>query len=131
MGNPAASAAALANIAIMERDDLVARSKESGAYFLGALRDELGELPIVGDVRGLGLWLAVDLTADRATKAPFTDDTAHAIMRRMREHGVLASVMGGAIELAPAYIAERTELDRAAEVIARSIREVADERGLG
>ncbi len=131
MGNPAASAAALANIAIMERDDLVTRSKESGAYFLGALGDALGEHPIVGDVRGLGLWLAVDLTADRATKAPFTDDTAHAIMRRMREHGVLASVMGGAIELAPPYIVERAELDRATEVIARSVREVADERGRG
>ena len=130
MGNPAASAAALTNIAIMEREGLVARSKESGAYFLGALGDAVGDHPVVGEVRGLGLWLAVDLTADAQTKAPFTDDTVHAVLRRMREHGVVGSVMGSAIELAPPYIVERDELDRAAAAIARSIREVADERGL-
>ena len=131
MGNPAASAAALANIAIMERDGLVERSKESGAYFLGALEDALGESPIVGQVRGLGLWLAVDLTADPATKAPAAEDTVLAVWRRIRENGVLASIMGSAIELAPPYIVERAELDRAAEAIARSVDEVASERGLG
>jgi adenosylmethionine-8-amino-7-oxononanoate aminotransferase len=44
---------------------------------------------------------------------------------------VLGSVMGGAIELAPPFIVENTDLDRAAEVIARSVAEVAHERGLG
>ena len=131
MGNPAASAAALANIAIMEREGLVARSKESGAYFLGALKDALSENPIVGEVRGLGLWLAVDLIADKPSKAPFSDDTVLDVVRRMREHGVLASVMGGAIELAPPFIVEHAQLDRAAEVIARSLAEVAGERRLG
>jgi len=131
MGNPAASAAALANIAIIERDGLVARSKEKGAYFLAALRDALDGNPIVGEVRGRGLWLAVDLTADRATKAPLGGDTVLAVMRRMRDHGVLGSVMGGAIELAPPFIVENTDLDRAAEVIARSVAEVAHERELG
>ena len=131
MGNPAASAAALANIAIIERDGLIARSKESGAYFLGALRDALGDHPMLGEVRGLGLWLAVELTADQAKKSPFSDDTVPAIVRRMRELGVLANVIGSAIELAPPYIVTRGELDRAADVVARAVAEVARERGLG
>ena len=131
MGNPAASAAALANIAIIERDDLIARSMEIGAYFLVALKEALGDQPILGEVRGLGLWLAVELTADQATRVPFTDDTVPAIVRRMRELGVLANAIGSAIELAPPYIVARGELDRAAEVIARAITEVARERGFG
>jgi len=52
-------------------------------------------------VRGLGRWLAVDLTADKATRAPFTDDTVSAIADRMRELGVLVSKTGAAFELAP------------------------------
>ena len=54
-----------------------------------------------------------------------------AIVRRMRELGVLATIIGSAIELAPAYIVTRGDLDRAADVVARAVAEVARERGFG
>ena len=129
-GHLGAVAAANASIAIYERERLITRAKEDGAYFLDALKMELEKHPIVGQVRGLGMWLAVDFTADKATKAAFTDDTVPAIVRRMRELGVLVDAIGTAFELAPPLITPRAALDRAVKVAAQAINEVARARNL-
>jgi adenosylmethionine-8-amino-7-oxononanoate aminotransferase len=129
-GHLGAVAAANASIAIYEREGLVARAKENGAYFLDALKMELEKHPIVGEVRGLGMWLAVDLTRDKATRAAFTDDTVAAVVRRMRELGVLCNAIGTAFELAPPLITPRTALDKAVRVAAQAIDEVARTRNL-
>jgi putrescine---pyruvate transaminase len=129
-GHLGAVAAANASIAIYEREHLVARAKENGAYFLDALKTELEKHPIVGQVRGLGMWLAVDFTRDKKSKAAFTDDTVVAIVKRMRELGVLVNAIGTAFELAPPLIAPRSALDRAVQVAAQAIDEVARARNL-
>jgi putrescine aminotransferase len=129
-GHAAGAAAALATIAIYERDNLVARAKEMGTYLLDALKP-LEQHPIVGQVRGLGMWLAIDFTADKRTKAPFTDDTVKAVELRTRELGVLVSANGTAIEMAPPLVARREELDRLATTLEQAIHDVARARGLG
>jgi len=129
-GHLAAVAAANANIAICERDGLIEQAAANGAYLLDALKQELEPHPIVGQVRGLGLWLAVDLTTDKTTRAPFTDDTVSAIVDRMRELGVLVGKTGAAFELAPPLIAPRSALDQAVRVAAQAITEVARTRNL-
>jgi putrescine aminotransferase len=129
-GHPGAAAAANTVIAIKERDDLVAKSRDDGAYLLDALREYLDPHPIVGQVRGIGMWLAVDFTADKETRAPFEDDTVKAIVRRMYDHGVIASPIGTAFELAPPLIATRDDLDEAVRVAALAIDEIARERNL-
>jgi putrescine aminotransferase len=129
-GHLGAVAAANASIAIYERELLIARAKENGAYFLDALKMELEKHPIVGQVRGLGLWLAVDFTSNKATRAAFTDDTVAAVVRRMRQLGVLVNAIGTAFELAPPLIAPRPALDRAVKVAAQAIDEVARARNL-
>ena len=58
------------------------------------------------------MWLAVEFTADKKTKPPFADDTVKAVVRRMKELGVLSSAIGNALEMAPPLIAEREQLDR-------------------
>jgi adenosylmethionine-8-amino-7-oxononanoate aminotransferase len=131
-GHGGGVAAALANIAICERDSLIGKASDNGRYFLDELKSALGEFPIVGDVRGIGMWLAVDLTADRRTKAPFSDDTARAIVLRMKERGVLASTIGvTAFEMAPPLIAEREQLDRAVAATSEAVRHVSKARSLG
>jgi len=130
MGHLAGTAAANCNIAIYERENLIQKGRDNGAYFLDALQQAVGKHPIVGQVRGLGCWLAVELTADRKTKAPFADDTVKAVVQRMRKHGVLGSPIGDAFELAPSLITTRAQYDAATEVIARSIDEVARARRL-
>jgi adenosylmethionine-8-amino-7-oxononanoate aminotransferase len=129
-GHLGAVAAANASLAVYERERLVARAKENGAYFLDALRMELEKHPIVGQVRGLGMWLAVDFTCNKATRAAFTDDTVVAIVKRMRELGVLVNAIGTAFELAPPLIAPRAALDRTVKVAAQAIDEVARARNL-
>ena len=129
-GHAVACAAANAVIAIKEREGLIPRAKANGEYFLAALRDAVSAHPIVGDVRGIGHWHAVDFTADKRTRAPFTDDTVKMIVRRMRELGVFAGMMGTAIEMAPPLIVSRDQLDTAVKVCAQAIDEIARDRGL-
>ncbi len=129
-GHAGAAAAANASIAIKERDNLIVKARDNGAYFLDSLQEYLDPHPIVGQVRGKGMWLAVDFTSDKATREPFEDDTVRAIVRRMYEHGVIASAIGTAFEIAPPLISTKADLDEAVRVAARSIDEIARERNL-
>ncbi|MCP5118361.1 MAG: aspartate aminotransferase family protein, partial [bacterium] len=123
-GHLGAVAAANATIAICEREDLIRQGRDNGAYFLDSLRSELENRPAVAQVRGLGMWLAVEFTSDKATKAPPSDGMAPAVVKRMRELGVLAGVTGTAFEFAPPLVTPRDALDRAVSVAARAIDDV-------
>ena len=124
-GHGGGAAAALATIEIYERDGVIAKARDNGRYFLERLQEVLANSPIVGDVRGLGMWLAVDFTQDKTTKAPFTDDTVKRIVQRMKDLGVLASAIGNSLEMAPPLVTNRSQLDRAAEVTARAVKDTA------
>jgi adenosylmethionine-8-amino-7-oxononanoate aminotransferase len=124
-GHGGGAAAALANIAICERDGLIAQARDNGNYFLDRLHNALADSPIVGDVRGLGMWLAIDLTRDKSTKAPFTDGTVKNVVRRMKDLGVLASPIGTALEMAPPLVTTRDQLDHVVAVTARAVKDVA------
>ena len=130
-GHGGGAAAALANIALCEREGIIAKARDNGRYFLDQLKQLLATSPIVGDVRGLGMWLAIDFTANKATKAPFADDTVKAVVQQMKELGVLSSAIGTALEMAPPLITSRAQLDRAAAVTAQAVREVTHTRRLG
>ena len=123
-GHGGGAAAALATIAICERDGVIAKARDNGRYFLERLKEVLADSPIVGDVRGLGMWLAIDFTRDKKTKAPFTDGTVKKVVRRMKDLGVLSSSIGNALEMAPPLITSRAQLDRAVEVTARAVADV-------
>ncbi|CAN5852065.1 aspartate aminotransferase family protein [soil metagenome] len=129
-GHAAAAAAALTVIAIKERDGLIEKSRSDGEYFQQVLKRALSDKPIVGEVRGIGMWHAVDFTSDKGTRAPFEDDTVKAVVRRMKDHGVIVSAIGTAFEMAPPLIATRSDLDRTAEVAAIAIDEITAERNL-
>jgi putrescine aminotransferase len=129
-GHAGAAAAANTVIAIKEREGLIDKARENGAYLLDALHEYLDPHPIVGQVRGIGMWLAVDFAADKETRAPFEDDTVRAIVQRMYQHGVIASPIGTAFELAPPLIVTKADLDETVRVAAQSIDEIARERSL-
>ena len=122
-GHPAAAVAALTAISIYEEQDLVARAATEGAHLLETLRG-LEDLDVVADVRGLGLWAAVEFTADPETRAPLPSETLEAIVHRTRELGVLVSRNGRAIEVAPPLVIEREDLDEGITRFAQAVREV-------
>ena len=69
--HPIAAAAGLANLDIMEREDLIGNADRVGAYFQKKLASEIAPHPLVGEVRGSGLIAGVELSADKKTKRPF------------------------------------------------------------
>jgi L-2,4-diaminobutyrate transaminase len=70
-GHPVGAAIGLANIAILESESMVDNSARVGAYLLQGLRERIGGHRYVGDVRGEGLMIGVELMADRARRRPF------------------------------------------------------------
>ena len=69
-GNPAACALALKNIEMMEKEQLFSRSKQEGAYLKQSLTAALSQHKFVGDIRGKGLLIGIELVKDKATKEP-------------------------------------------------------------
>lgn len=129
-GHAGAAAAALAVIGIKERDGLIDKAAADGEYFQVILKEALLEKPIVGDVRGIGMWHAVDFTSDKATRVAFEDDTVKDVVRRMKVHGVIVSAIGNSFEIAPPLVSTRADLDHTAEVAALAIDEITAERRL-
>lgn len=129
-GHAVACAASLKVIEIKEREGLIDKARTLGARFGADLSKALADHPIVGDVRGLGFWHAIEFSKDKATKTPFDDDTVPAIAQRVREHGVIVGPIGNAIEIAPPLIVDESQLQECIRVCAQSIDEIAKERGL-
>lgn len=125
-GHPAAAVAAREAIRLYKDGDLIARAKTAGRTMLGAL-SEFKQYAIVGDVRGLGMWAALDFTADRRTRAPLPDGIVHEIMLRARKLGVLVGHNGTAIELAPPLTIAIDDLLHGIAQVERTVKEVDEE----
>jgi taurine-pyruvate aminotransferase len=116
-GHPAAAAVALRNIEIIEAERLADRSATTGAYLLDGLRTLMSH-KIVGDVRGKGLLVGVELVKDRSTKEPVSAAQTGNIVDFCRDHGVLVGRGGGGrrygntITLSPPLVITRAECDR-------------------
>lgn len=91
-GNPVSAAVGLAVLRIIQRDDLVAHTADVGAHLLSLVKDVAGAHPIVGDVRGSGLFIGVDIVAP-GTGAP-SGELAGRIVNDMRRRHVLLSSTG-------------------------------------
>jgi len=132
-GHPVACAAALANLDIMLEEDLPGRAKRVGAYFRRELEAALGGHPNVGDIRGAGLFLGVELVADRATKASFQDKPLLAwLTRRMRERGLILrndDRNDPTTQLCPPLVVTEAECDRTVAILAEEITELGRRLG--
>ncbi len=127
--HPMSCAAGLANLDIMKRENLVSRADEIGRYFLEQLKT-LEDVPIVGQVRGTGLWLGIDCTTDKKTKALFPMDRLGNIVFRAMDKGLVIKLMGQALELAPPLIIEKDEIDLGVKIIRECLLEEAKDMGL-
>jgi 4-aminobutyrate aminotransferase-like enzyme len=87
-GNPLASRAANVTIEVIEKRDLIANAKRQGESLSAGLRELQKRFPLIGDVRGKGLMIGVELVKDRQTKAYATAEAGR-LVEEMRKHGVL------------------------------------------
>ncbi|WP_328542513.1 MULTISPECIES: aspartate aminotransferase family protein [unclassified Streptomyces] len=122
-GHPVAAAVALANLDIIERENLLSRAVTMGEYLHAQLADALGDLPIVGEIRSVGMMLAVELVADRETRTPLPMNPArmpHDVIRR--ETGVIVRDSAHSLVLSPPLIMTEQEAKEAATAM-RSVLE--------
>ena len=133
-GHTAACAAGVAVQTIVARDRLVEKVAADSPFLFEAVAAALDGHPNVGDIRGRGFFLGVELVADRETKAPFDPDLQVFLRLRDRafENGLICYPAGGNVDgtrgdqaiLAPPFIATRAEIEEIAALFARSLREV-------
>jgi 4-aminobutyrate aminotransferase len=122
-GNPVSCAAALANLDVMLEEDLPGQAATKGAQVLAQLREIAHEHELIGDIRGLGLMIGVELVTDRKTKKPAAKQAA-AIRAYAREQGVLIGVggqEGNVLRLQPPLTITEGELERALDVIGKGL----------
>ena len=132
IGHPVAAAAALAVQQVIERDDLLAQVRRRGAALWRLLGEAFGDHPHVGDIRGRGLFMALELVRERATREPFAPELKlHAAIKdKAMQNGLLVYPMGGTVDgrqgdhvlLAPPFIVTEAEL---VEIVGR-LREAVD-----
>jgi adenosylmethionine-8-amino-7-oxononanoate aminotransferase len=128
-GHPTCCAVALRNLEILEQEGLVGRADRMGTRLLAGLQSLL-DLKAVGEVRGLGLMCAVELVADRATKAAF--DPAKNVIGRVKaeleSRGLFTRTVRDIILLAPPLVITEAQVDRLVEILRAGITAVLPDR---
>jgi 4-aminobutyrate aminotransferase len=124
-GNPVAVAAALATVELLERE-LMDNAARVGAHLMSRLRDLPARIPIVGDVRGLGLMIGIELVRDQTTKerAPALRDS---LVQMCFERGLLVLGAGpNSIRLCPPLVITRNQADFAADTIESCLKVISE-----
>ena len=106
-GNPLASAAALASVRTIQRDRLWENAASVGGWMLDRLRVLQDRYPFIGEVRGKGLFLAIEMVRDRKTKEPVASSVMKDVYLSGVRRGLLAMIYSPHIRLQPALTIDR------------------------
>lgn len=113
-GHPVSCAAAIASLNIVLQEDLANNAGKQGAYLLEALQPLVARHEAVGEVRGMGLMLAIDLVNDKQTRESISpmNGYAYAIAEVARQHGAIVRPVGTKIIMSPPLVMQRPEIDQ-------------------
>jgi hypothetical protein len=133
-GHPVSCAVALANLEIFEAEHLLEHVRSNESLFRKAL-DDLGDLPIVGDIRGAGYFYGIELVKDRDTKETFTSEEADRLLRgflsnRLLELGLICRADDRGepvIQLSPPLIAGPEEFETINRILRQALTEAMSE----
>jgi 2,2-dialkylglycine decarboxylase (pyruvate) len=131
VSDPLTAEVGLAVLKVIAEEHLVARANEMGAYLRGRLEELQQRYDVIGDVRGLGLLLGVELVRDRASRAP-AHELGALTTRKCFEKGLSMNIRrrperGSVWRIAPPLTVSRDEIDRAATILDEALRESLDE----
>jgi len=134
LGHPCAAAAGIAVLETIERENLLANVRRQGAGLMAALAARLGQHPHVGDIRGRGLFIGLELVADRETRAPFAPErgVAAALKKAAMAEGLMCYPMAGTVDghkgdhvlLAPPFIIDESHVAMIVERLASAFGRV-------
>jgi 4-aminobutyrate aminotransferase len=123
-GNPISCEAALATIRLLE-EELIVNAEEVGGYLMERLVDLQGRFEAIGEVRGKGLMIGVELVTDRETKER-AGELRSAVMNRCFEKGLLILGCGAnTVRWAPPLVIDRPTIDAAVEIFSDTLAELA------
>jgi L-2,4-diaminobutyrate transaminase len=127
--HPIATAAALANLDVIERDGLIAQAVARGEKLRGTLARAFSGHPLVGEVRGLGLVAAVEFVAPGGARFEVPGKVAAAVTRECLERGVITRALpeGDSISFSPPFVMTEAEIDEVVTVVRAAADDVADE----
>ena len=130
-GHPIACAAANANIDVMENEDLIGNSARVGAHFKKRLEELIGDHPLIGEIRGEGLMIGLELVADRETKEELDPewDCAHRLVALCREDKLITRAFFGtsSMSFGPPLVMTEEEADDVTARVARALGRLTDE----
>jgi putrescine aminotransferase len=125
-GHPTCAAVALRNIEIMEREDLIERTRQDTGPYLAAALASLNDHPLVGETRSLGLIGAVEIVSEPGTNHRFkgSEGTAGPIVRDLAiKHGLMVRGIRDSLVTCPPLIISHAEIDKAVDILRRALDE--------
>jgi adenosylmethionine-8-amino-7-oxononanoate aminotransferase len=130
-GHPVAAAAALANLAIIEREKLVEQAAEKGEYLRSELGRALGRHPSIGDIRGAGLFIGIEFVKSKETREPMEGGPMMGwLSDQMLSRGLICRCddrLDPVIQLSPPLVITREEIDRVVSIIEEVVGALEEE----
>lgn len=127
-GNPMACAAALASIEVIEEEDLLENSRRVGNYFLKRMNEMKENHPIIGDVKGKGMLLGLELVKDKSTKEPF-EEAGKLVYQKAFNKGLAWIPAGHILRMSPPIIMDEYYAEMGLAMIEEAISEVERQFG--
>ena len=125
-GNPVSMAAGLAVLEVIEEEGLQENARVVGGYLKAGLQELMGRHELIGDVRGMGLMLGIELVRDRGTKEPATEETAR-IHERARDKGVIigkGGLFGNVLRFKPPMCITKADVEFCLGVLDETLGEM-------
>jgi len=127
-GNPMACAAALASIEVIEEEQILENVRNVGAHFMRRMERMKSEHPIIGDIKGKGLLLGIELVKDKASKEPF-EEAGKLVYQKAFRKGLAWIPAGHILRMSPPLIIDEKFADLGLDIIEDSVSEVEKEFG--
>jgi 4-aminobutyrate aminotransferase-like enzyme/Ser/Thr protein kinase RdoA (MazF antagonist) len=128
-GNPVSCAIGLAVLDVIEHEGLQARAAASGRRLMDGLRDLMLRHAIIGDVRGMGLFIGVELVRDRGTMGPAAEEAAD-LINRVKDRGILLSTDGplhNVLKIKPPMVLTEQDVDMVVRVLDDELSRTGDQ----
>jgi 4-aminobutyrate aminotransferase-like enzyme len=116
-GNPLAAAAANAALQIIEEEGLVENSRRMGEYFLKRLEPMVERYPFIGEVRGRGLFMGIEMVRDRATQEPLSKTATNRVFNECLRRGLLTMAYAASFRIQPAMTIDEGTVDQAVGIL--------------
>lgn len=127
-GNPVACAGALATLDVLTEENLLEEVRKKGTYLMQRLSDLADEHPMIGEVRGKGLLVGIELVRDKVTKEPAVEESARVAFKECFNRGLLVVKAGlSTIKLCPPLMVSHDQIDQAVDTLEEALAAVVDE----